>query len=116
MDAEWEIIYEKLEKIAASGANIVLSSLPIGDLATQYFADRDIFCAGRVSKEDSRRVAKATGAVSQTSLNYITESVLGTCGVFEEIQVGNERYNIFRECPGVSSSIVSTLPSSLFFC
>ena len=106
VDAEWEIIYEKLEKIAASGANIVLSSLPIGDLATQYFADRDIFCAGRVSKEDSRRVAKATGAVSQTSLNYITESVLGTCGVFEEIQVGNERYNIFRECPGTKTATI----------
>ena len=31
-----------------SGAVIVLSKLPIGDLATQYFADRNIFCAGRV--------------------------------------------------------------------
>ena len=33
------------------GANVVLSKLPIGDLATQYFADRNIFCAGRVPKE-----------------------------------------------------------------
>ena len=48
VDAEWNIIYDKLDKIAASGAKIILSSLPIGDLATQYFADRDIFCAGRV--------------------------------------------------------------------
>ena len=49
MDAEWSIIYDKLDKCAASGAKIVLSRLAIGDLATQYFADRDIFCAGRVS-------------------------------------------------------------------
>ena len=48
VDAEWSIIYEKLDLIAKSGAKIVLSRLPIGDLATQYFADRDIFCAGRV--------------------------------------------------------------------
>ena len=48
MDAEWNIIYDKLDKCAASGAKIVLSRLAIGDLATQYFADRDIFCAGRV--------------------------------------------------------------------
>lgn len=34
VDAEWNIIYEKLDKIVASGANIVLSNLPIGDLAT----------------------------------------------------------------------------------
>ncbi len=48
IDAEWQIIYSKLEKIVASGAKVVLSKLPIGDLATQYFADRGIFCAGRV--------------------------------------------------------------------
>ena len=48
VDAEWKLIYEKLDKIIASGAQIILSRLPIGDLATQYFADRDLFCAGRV--------------------------------------------------------------------
>lgn len=51
VDAEWNIIYQKLDVIAASGAKIVLSRLAIGDLATQYFADRDIFCAGRVRSE-----------------------------------------------------------------
>lgn len=48
VDAEWNIIYDKLAKCAESGAQIVLSRLAIGDLATQYFADRGIFCAGRV--------------------------------------------------------------------
>ena len=48
VDAEWNIIYQKLDQCAASGAKIVLSRLAIGDLGTQYFADRDIFCAGRV--------------------------------------------------------------------
>lgn len=48
VDAEWEMIYDKLDKLVKTGAKIILSRLPIGDLATQYFADRDIFCAGRV--------------------------------------------------------------------
>ncbi|KAA8566429.1 hypothetical protein EYC84_008994 [Monilinia fructicola] len=47
VDAEWQIIYNKMEALYKTGAKIVLSKLPIGDLATQYFADRDIFCAGR---------------------------------------------------------------------
>jgi len=34
IDAEWQIIYGKLEKIVKSGAHVVLSRLPIGDLAT----------------------------------------------------------------------------------
>merc|ERR1711983_666988 len=55
VDAEWNILYDKLEKIAASGAKVVLSKLPIGDVATQYFADRDMFCAGRVPEEDLNR-------------------------------------------------------------
>lgn len=104
VDAEWKIIYDKLDKIVNSGAKIVLSSLPIGDLATQYFADRDIFCAGRVQKGDMIRVAKATGAVLQTTLNGLTESVLGTCGKFEEVQLGNDRYNMFTECENTKSS------------
>uniref|UniRef100_A0A1I7XKQ1 T-complex protein 1 subunit eta n=1 Tax=Heterorhabditis bacteriophora TaxID=37862 RepID=A0A1I7XKQ1_HETBA len=40
VDAEWNILYEKLQKIYDSGAKIVLSKLPIGDVATQWFADR----------------------------------------------------------------------------
>lgn len=62
VDAEWTIIYDKLQKIVDTGAKIVLSKLPIGDLATQFFADRDIFCAGRVPQEDLEHVCKATGA------------------------------------------------------
>ena len=43
VDAEWGILYDKLEKIVTSGAKVVLSKLPIGDVATQYFADRCVF-------------------------------------------------------------------------
>lgn len=37
VDAEWNIIYDKLDKCAQSGAKVVLSRLAIGDLATQVF-------------------------------------------------------------------------------
>jgi len=100
VDAEWDIIYGKLGKIAESGAKIVLSRLPIGDLATQYFADRDIFCAGRVPSDDLERVAQATGGAVQTSLSDMKgEGVLGKCGQFEERAIGSERFNFFTHCP-----------------
>mmetsp|Transcript_21439 Transcript_21439/g.31875 ORF Transcript_21439/g.31875 Transcript_21439/m.31875 type:complete len:543 (-) Transcript_21439:143-1771(-) len=106
VDAEWKIIYGKLEKIVKSGSKIVLSKLPIGDLATQYFADRDIFCAGRVESADLDRVAKATGGVIQTSLNDLDEKVLGKCGKFEEKQVGSERFNVFTGCPETKTTTI----------
>jgi len=106
VDAEWNIIYSKLGKIVKSGAKIILSKLPIGDLATQYFADRQIFCAGRVVDEDLNRVAKATGGIIQTSLGDLSPKILGKCSVFEERQIGSERYNIFSGCPKTKTTTI----------
>ena len=106
VDAEWSIIYEKLDKCVASGAKVVLSRLPVGDLATQYFADRGIFCAGRVSTDDLERVQKATGATYQTSVHGITDDVLGFCENFEEKGVGDERYNFFTGCPKAKTATI----------
>jgi T-complex protein 1 subunit eta len=106
VDAEWNIIYEKLELCVKSGAQIILSKLPVGDLATQYFADRGLFCAGRVAQDDMERTQRATGGVVQTSVHDMNASVLGSCGRFEERQVGNERYNIFMQCAEAKSSTI----------
>jgi len=106
VDAEWQVIYDKLDACVSCGANIVLSKLPIGDLATQYFADRGLFCAGRVEDGDLKRVSKATNGTIQTTTNGLYEAVLGTCGKFEEKQVGDERFNVFEECPSVLTSTI----------
>lgn len=106
IDAEWKIIYDKLEAIHSIGANVVLSKLPIGDIATQFFAEKKIFCAGRVDEIDIKRVAKATGGLVQTTIHGITDSCLGSCGLFEEMQLGDERYNIFTECPNTKTATI----------
>jgi len=106
VDAEWKIIYDKLDAIVDTGAKVVLSRLAIGDLATQYFADRDIFCAGRVTEDDMERVAKATGGAVQNTCSDLIAEVLGKCGNFEEVQVGAERYNFFKECPEAKTATI----------
>jgi len=108
VDAEWNIIYAKLDKCLASGANVVLSRLAIGDLATQYFADRGVFCAGRVADDDMSRVTQATGAAVQTTVNALSAdgAFLGRCERFEERQVGGERFNIFSGCPAAKTATI----------
>lgn len=98
VDAEWNILYDKLQKIHDSGANVVLSKLPIGDVATQWFADRDMFCAGRIPQDDLDRLMSACGGSVLTTVSQIDDSVLGKCGKFYEQQVGSERYNFFEDC------------------
>lgn len=106
VNAEWNIIFKKLDEIVATGANIVLSRLAIGDLATQYFADRNIFCAGRVAAEDLERTAKALGVPIQSTTHDISADAIGTCEVFEERQIGGKRYNFFRGCPKAKTATI----------
>lgn len=107
VDAEWQIIFAKLEAIVNTGAKVVLSRLPIGDLATQYFADRDIFCAGRVPNDDMQRVVQAVGGSVQSTVSDIDpERQLGTCGLFEECQIGGDRYNIFTGCAAAKTATI----------
>lgn len=46
-----------------------------------------------------RRVARACGAQVQTSIHNLSPDVVGSCGSFEEKQFGDERFNIFEDCP-----------------
>jgi len=112
VDAEWNIIYDKLQRCADSGAKVVLSRLAIGDLGTQFFADRDIFCAGRVSQlpceatlslQKRHAVPKVSGAGHNVSLSLNSAAnqhncrckintlvhVLIRCGSYATIWHGN---------------------------
>ena len=51
----------------------------------RYFADRQIFCAGRVEEPDLVRVCKATGGSVQTSVNNMTPEIIGKCDLMEEV-------------------------------
>ncbi|GMM28748.1 chaperonin-containing T-complex subunit [Martiniozyma asiatica (nom. inval.)] len=113
VDAEYKIIIEKLDQIVNSGINIVLSKLPIGDLATQYFASKNIFCAGRVSDEDLKRTVMAVGGNVLTSVSDIQANDLGHCDLFQERQIGNERYNLFTGCPQAKTCTIILRGGSL---
>ncbi|XP_067009117.2 T-complex protein 1 subunit eta isoform X2 [Anabrus simplex] len=106
VDAEWKILYDKLDLIHKSGAQVVLSKLPIGDVATQYFADRDMFCAGRVPEEDLKRTMKACGGAVMSTAHDLNDSVLGRCRYFEERQIGGDRFNIFSGCPNARTCTI----------
>ncbi|KYQ92492.1 chaperonin containing TCP1 eta subunit [Tieghemostelium lacteum] len=106
VNAEWKLFFDKLEAIHASGANVILSRLAIGDLATQFFADKNMFCAGRVPEDDLRRVCRATGAAIQNTVSNIIPQVIGSCGLFEESQVGSSRYNLFTQCKQTQTATI----------
>jgi len=100
VDAEYKVLFDQCQAVKDAGANIVLSKLPIGDVATQWFADHDMVCAGRVTAEDMKRTLAAAGGSVLTTVSDVNEKNLGKCGSFEEKQVGDERFFVFK---GVTS-------------
>eukprot|EP00742_Colponemidia_sp_Colp-10_P012016 GILJ01013433.1.p1 GENE.GILJ01013433.1~~GILJ01013433.1.p1 ORF type:complete len:549 (+),score=74.51 GILJ01013433.1:138-1784(+) len=100
VDVEYESLYDKLDLIQQSQVNIVLSSQIIGDAATQFFAKKRIFAAGRIPGPMLAKISRATGATiiaSVTSLKR-NSSCLGRCSLYEETVIGNERFHSLRGC------------------
>ena len=61
-----------------------------------------MFCAGRVQEDDLKRTQKACGGGIITTVENLdnqVQQVFGTSEVFEEMQIGSERYNLFTGCP-----------------
>eukprot|EP00262_Sarcandra_glabra_P021032 TRINITY_DN862_c0_g1_i1.p1 TRINITY_DN862_c0_g1~~TRINITY_DN862_c0_g1_i1.p1 ORF type:complete len:542 (-),score=111.74 TRINITY_DN862_c0_g1_i1:187-1812(-) len=61
---EADITKERIEKLLKAGANVVLTTKGIDDMALKYFVEAGAIAVRRVRKEDLRHVAKATGATS----------------------------------------------------
>ncbi|KAG6607133.1 T-complex protein 1 subunit alpha [Cucurbita moschata] len=59
---ESDMMKERIEKLLKAGANVILTTKGIDDMALKYFVEAGAIAVRRVKKEDMRHVAKATGA------------------------------------------------------
>uniref|UniRef100_A0A6B2L1D9 T-complex protein 1 subunit alpha n=1 Tax=Arcella intermedia TaxID=1963864 RepID=A0A6B2L1D9_9EUKA len=58
---EDDILKERVELIIKSGANVILTTKGIDDLATKYMVESGVIGVRRVSKSDLKYIARATG-------------------------------------------------------
>ena len=103
VDAEWQIIYNKLEAIYKTGAKVVLSKLPIGDLATQYVSPMsDILlnstCTYQLSPTDTLRTETSSVPAVLRRMTWT-----GFARLLE----------LQRSLPAVTSRIVTWVPAVL---
>ncbi|KAJ8355622.1 hypothetical protein SKAU_G00184160 [Synaphobranchus kaupii] len=68
---ESDITKERIQKILASGANVILTTGGIDDMCLKYFVDAGAMAVRRVLKRDLKRIAKATGATFCSSLSNL---------------------------------------------
>ncbi|XP_057805521.1 T-complex protein 1 subunit alpha-like isoform X1 [Salvia miltiorrhiza] len=61
-ERESDMTKERIQKLLQAGANVILTTKGIDDMALKYFVEAGAIAVRRVRKEDLRHVAKATGA------------------------------------------------------
>lgn len=98
IDMEEKMLRNMVEKVANSGANVVVCQKGVDDLAQHFLAKKGIYVVRRVKKSDMDNLAKATGANLVMNLDDLSPSDLGHAGVVEEIKVGAESMTYVRDC------------------
>jgi thermosome len=87
-----------VQKIKEVGANVVFSSKGVDELVQHYLAKEGILGYRRLKQSDLEAIAKATGASIVGSINEITKKDLGTAGLVEEKQVGEDGMAFITKC------------------
>jgi thermosome len=103
MDEEENMLREMVNKVAASGANVVFCQKGIDDLVQHYLAKAGILAARRVKKSDIEKLARATGGRISTSIDEVSESDLGSAGIVEERKIGDDQMIFVKDCKNPKS-------------
>lgn len=65
---ECDILKDRILKIINAGANVILTTKGIDDVANKYLIENNCIGLRRVDKRDMRKIARATGATVLTTL------------------------------------------------
>jgi thermosome len=98
LEEEEKMLKEMVEKVKASGANVLFCQKGIDDLAQHYLAKAGVFAVRRVKESDMKKLASATGGKIQTSLEEIAAQDLGKAGQVEERKIGGEEMIFVEDC------------------
>lgn len=98
IDQEQKMLRNMVEKVAASGANVLLCQKGIDDLAQHYLAKKGILSCRRVKKSDMEALAKATGGRIVTNLDDLEGADLGFAKTVEEKKIGGEAMTFVKDC------------------
>jgi len=121
-DRESDITKERISKILATGANVILTTGGIDDLCLKYFVEAGAMAVRRCKKVDLKRIAKATGASFITSLANIEgeesfeASFLGEAAEVSQTRISDDELILIKGTKArTASSIILRGPND-FYC
>jgi len=110
---EADITRDRIKLLLSAGANVVLTTKGIDDMAIKYFVEAGALAVRRVKKEDLRRIAKLTGGQLMITFadmdgnESFTPEMLGQADEIIEERIADDDHLIIKG--GKTSSACSVL-------
>lgn len=98
LDEETKLMKDMVEKVKASGANVLLCQKGIDEVAQSFLAKGGILAARRIKKSDVEKLSRATGARIITNLEDLRSNDLGIAGLVEERKLGDDKMIFIQDC------------------
>jgi thermosome len=98
LEEENRMLKSMVDKIAASGANVLLCQKGIDDLAQHYLAKGGILAVRRVKESDMNNLAKATEGRVVSNIDELSEADLGYAKVVDERKVETDKWVFVEGC------------------
>jgi thermosome len=95
---EEKMLQEMVDKIAKSGANVLVCQKGIDDVVQHFLARKGILAIRRAKKSDMEKLAKATGGKVVTNLDDMTKKDLGKAALVEERKIGDDKMTFVEGC------------------
>ena len=100
---EEKMLKDMVDKIAATGANVVFCQKGIDDVAQHYLNKKGISAVRRVKKSDMEKLQRATGAKVATTLDDLSAKDLGAAGDVNERSISGEKMVFVENCKDAKS-------------
>jgi len=103
LEEEEKMLKDMVDKIVASGANVIVCQKGIDDLAQHFLARKNIMAIRRVKESDVDKLSKATGAKIVNNLSELSSEDLGYAKLVEERKLGEDKWTFIEGCKNAKS-------------
>jgi len=98
LDEEEKMLRDMVDKIAATGANVVLCQRGIDDVVQYFLAKKGILAVRRIKSSDMENLSRAVGANIVTDFKGLQKSDLGSADLVEERKIGEDKMVFTEGC------------------
>ncbi|XP_069788265.1 T-complex protein 1 subunit alpha [Narcine bancroftii] len=119
---ESDITKERIQKILATGANVILTTGGIDDMCLKYFVDARAMAVRRCLKRDLKRIAKASGATMCSTLTNLEgeetfeASMLGQAEEVVQERICNDELILIKNTKSRTSASIILRGANDFMC